>query len=68
MAEPRIRRVCSSCVNADWPCVRVPWSVVELRLRARADRPVRVRRVASADGSLTMITCGRGLKRAEACD
>ena len=37
----------------------------ELRLRTGTDRPVRARRVASADDSLTMITCGRGLETAE---
>jgi hypothetical protein len=37
----------------------------ELRLRTGTDRPARARRVACADDSLTMITCGRGLERAE---
>jgi hypothetical protein len=37
----------------------------ELRLRVGMDRPVLTRRAASADSSLTMITRGWGLERAE---
>lgn len=37
----------------------------ELQLWSGVDRPVRARRAASPDGPLTVITCGRGLERAE---
>lgn len=37
----------------------------ELRLRAGMDQPVLARRAASADGSLMIITWGRGLERTE---
>ena len=46
-------------------CLGVSLCTAELRLRAGVNRRVRTRRAASADGSLTMITRGRGLKRAE---
>jgi hypothetical protein len=46
-------------------CLGVSLCTAEPRLCIGVDRPVRTRRVACADGSLTMITCGRGLETAE---
>jgi hypothetical protein len=57
-------------VNADWPCVRVSWSVVcavEVQLRARVNRPVLSNRVAFADDSLMMITDEPLLGRCARC-